>query len=114
MDRTRPIFPTILRTGWIDFSPALHWHIPRLVESALQDFASRIASVKVQIAIEDNFRARTCTIEVRLKPAGCVAASATGSDALQAVERATERIVAEIWPRRRGDASGSGELARIA
>jgi hypothetical protein len=113
MEGARVVFPVHVRTRWIDFSPALRWYTARTLESALQPFASRIRSIYVRITdVPGDFDSRTCTIQVLIKPFAFASASATGADAHDAVDGATERVRAIV--QRRFARQPSDEKSRVA
>jgi hypothetical protein len=110
---TRAAIPTHIRTRWLDYSPALHWHARTRVQAALRPFASRVRWINVRITPGDGLRGeRTCDIEVMLIPLGWVTASGTAADAYRAVDEAVRTVkglVRREVPRRR-----DAELRRIA
>ena len=92
MTKTRDAFPIHVRTRWLDYSPALHAHARARIEAALHSSASRVQSVTVRILDSDSRRgARTCEVEVVLRPGGFVVASVTAPDAYSAADLATRR-----------------------
>ena len=108
------IFPVYLRTGWVDYSPALHWYAGQKVRSVLAGFASRIRSVSVRIADHDvhDVASRRCTIDVALKSGGVVTAESTGADLEALVDRTTESVFAQLRQRHARDPHRP--LSRIA
>jgi hypothetical protein len=109
------MFPVHLRTGWVDYSPALHWYAGQKVRSVLTGFAPRIRSVSVRIADHEahDVASRRCTIDVTLKSGVVVSAESTGAALEDLVDRTLESIFAELHQHRR-----AGEphrpLSRIA
>jgi ribosome-associated translation inhibitor RaiA len=93
MINTREDFPIHVRTRWLDYSPALHWHTRTRFEAALRSSASRIRWVNVRISGSDGDLAkRVCDVEVVMKTDGIVAASAADSDAYRAADAAARRV----------------------
>jgi ribosome-associated translation inhibitor RaiA len=106
-------FPIHVRTGWLDYSPALHSHVRTRVEAALRAFASHIRWVAVRVGPGPG-RRRSCDIEVVLAPAVWVPAFDEGEDAYTAVDaaaRAARRVVGRELRRAR---EVVGETRRIA
>ena len=88
----REAFPIHVRTRWLDYSPALHWHTRTRIEAALRSSASRIRWVNVRISGGDRSPdERTCDVEVVMKPDGLVAASAAATDPYRAADAAARR-----------------------
>jgi hypothetical protein len=112
METAQRTFPIHVRTGWVDFSPALHWHITQKVESALERYGARVRSVTVLVTDQDADR-KTCAVDVVLRPAGLVAASATGTDAHDVVGRAADRVRTAMQRRFDAGAASPG-ASRIA
>ena len=85
-------FPVHVRTGWIDFSPMLHWYATHQVRSALRPVASRVRAVTVRIAdhAPHDPSTRLCAIDVTLKPVGTTSATAVGRNVCELVDRAIE------------------------
>jgi hypothetical protein len=98
MDRTLQAFPVDVRTGWIDFSPSLHWHVTRTIISALGAFASRIRSVAVRITDHQpqNGTGRRCSIDVELKSGGRISSVAAGRDLYTPVHDAARAAAAQL------------------
>jgi ribosome-associated translation inhibitor RaiA len=90
---TRAAIPTHIRTRWLDYSPALHWHARTRVQAALRPFASRVRWIHVRITPGEGPRGeRTCDIEAMLIPSGWLTASGTAADAYRAVDEAVRKI----------------------
>ena len=64
----RSSFPIHVRTRWLDYSPALHWHARRHVQAALRAFEPRIRWVNVKMAGTGAAPDRTCDIELATVP----------------------------------------------
>ena len=105
MQTTQHTFPIHVRTRWIDFSPALHWYATQKVRSALRPVASRVRAVTVRIADHEPHDPSTklCAIDVALKPAGTIAATATGTNLCELVDRATAASVEQLCEQRQAD-----------
>jgi hypothetical protein len=97
--------PVHVYTGWIDFSPALQWYAAHKVRSALSTVASHVRSVTVRIADHESHdpSTRLCVIDVTLKAAGTISATATGTTVWQAVDCATEAAVEKFREYRHSD-----------
>jgi hypothetical protein len=114
MHKARQQFPVYVRTGWMDYSPALHHHATERVGSLLAGFAPQIRSVTVRIADDasPNARQRRCDIEVMTKAAGPISASSVGVNPFRLVDGAVDTVF-EMLPQR--NRSQAGELGqRIA
>ena len=98
MNRTQQPFPVSVRTGWIDFSPALHSYVRTRVIRTLGTFATQIRSVTVRVVDHEPHdpATRLCAIEVELKPIGTLSAATTGRDVYESVDQATETILARL------------------
>ena len=98
MNRTKQLFPVGVRTGWIDFSPALHAYASTRVTRAFSTFAARIRCVTVRVTDHEPHdpATRLCAIEVELKPGGTLSATSTGRDVYESVDQATETILAKL------------------
>jgi Sigma 54 modulation protein / S30EA ribosomal protein len=98
METTQHPFPVQVRTGWIDFSPALHWYAAQKVRSALRPVASRVRSVTVRVADHEPHdpATRLCAVDVSLRPTGTVSATSTGGNVSELVDRAAEAIVEKL------------------
>ena len=114
MNRTQQPFPVNVRTGWIDFSPALHAYAITRVTSAFIVFSARIRSVAIRVTDHEPHdpATRLCAIEVELKPVGTLSATSTGRDVYESVDQATETILARLRGKLRLDRSEP--LSRIA
>ena len=108
-------FPVQVQTGWIDFSPALHWYATQKVRSVLQPVASRVRAVTVRIADHEPHdpATRLCAIDVRLKPAGAISATSTGRNVCELVDRATEATLEQLREQHEADVVHE-PLSRIA
>ena len=88
----RTELPIHVRTQWLDFSPALHWHARTRIDATLHAFRSRIRSVNVKISDHDSSPgARRCDIEIVLTASGWLSVSAEDTDAYRAVDAAVRR-----------------------
>ena len=105
-------FPIDVRTGWVNYSPALRHHASQRVRSRLAECASQIRSVTVRCSADEpqTIAHRHCEIEVTTTHAGPISASSVGVDLLALVDRAVE-IVAEKL-RQRPNAQTHAELGR--
>jgi ribosome-associated translation inhibitor RaiA len=85
---------------WLDFSPALHFHVKRRIEFALGRFGSQIRAINVLIADENGPRHgpddKRCEIDVLLQRGGSLSVSATAADPYHCVERAVRRAGAIV------------------
>jgi hypothetical protein len=107
-------FPVYVRTGWIDFSPALHAYVTRSVIGTLSPFASRIRSVTVRVADHEphDSATRLCAIDVEVKPVGALLAVSTGRDVYQLIDQAANEVLEKL--RAHSEAEGWEPLSRIA
>jgi len=98
MNRTQQPFPVSVRTGWIDFSPALRSYARTRVIMTLGTFASRIRSVTVRVIDHEPHdpATRVCAIEIELKPVGTLSATSTGRNVYESVNQATDTILARL------------------
>jgi hypothetical protein len=105
METTQHSFPVQVQTGWIDFSPALHWYAAEKVRSVLRPVASRVRSVTVRVADHEPHdpSTRLCAVDVSLKPAGTVSAIATGRNVSELVDRAAEAILEKLRKQHEAD-----------
>ena len=88
-------FPIAVRTGWVDYSPALCSHASQRIRSGLAEFASQIRSVAVRFSADEPYTIahRRCDIEVMTTHAGPIAAWSVGVDLSTLVDRALETVV---------------------
>ena len=65
-------FPIDVRTGWVDYSPALRYHASQRIRARLAEFASQIRSVTVLISDDEPHKTgqRCCEIEVMTTHSG--------------------------------------------
>ena len=105
MHTTQDRFPVHVYTGWIDFSPSLHWYAAHNVRSALAAVASHVRSVTVRVADHESHdpSMRLCVIDVTLKAGGTISATATGRNVWQAVECATDAILEKLRAHHQAD-----------
>jgi ribosome-associated translation inhibitor RaiA len=98
MNKTHQPFPVSVRTGWIDFSPALHSYARTRILTTLGTFATQIRSATVRVIDHEPHdpATRLCAIEVELKPVGTLSATSTGRDVYESVDQATETILARL------------------
>lgn len=108
-------FPVQVRTGWIHFSPALHWYARQKARAALRPVASRVRAVTVRIADHEPHdpSTRLCAIDVSLKPGGTITATSTGRNVCELVDRATEAAVEKLREQHEADVVHE-PLSRIA
>lgn len=102
----RQLFPIDIRTGWVDYSPALRYHASQRVRSRLAGFAPQIRSAIVQFLDEDpqTPEQRRCEIKVTTADGIAVTASASGAELFTLVERALDGVVSAMRQRKRLDA----------
>lgn len=107
-------FPVRVRTGWVDYSPAVHTYAGTTVARALGGVAAHVRSVTVRIADYEPHdpATRLCAIEVELTSGRTVAATATGRDVHGLIDGAAEAVAARL--RNARDAGSAGPLSRIA
>lgn len=108
-------FPIDVRTGWVDYSPALRYHASQRIRSSLADFASRIRSVTVRISDDEPHEPtqRRCDIAVMTTHAGPVSASSVGVNLFMLVDRAVDSVMEML--RHRASAEPHSEMRqRIA
>lgn len=108
-------FPVDVRTGWVDYSPALRYHATERARSVLAGFASRIRSVKVRIADAEphDLERRRCEVEVLTTDGGPITVSSVGADLFDIVDRALDSA-AEMLHRRASAAPIVETQRRIA
>jgi ribosome-associated translation inhibitor RaiA len=94
-------FPVDVRTGWIDFSPALRHHASERIRSLLAQFALQVRSVTVRISDAEPHRPahRRCDIEVMTTHAGAITASSIGLDVFALVNHAAESALEALRER---------------
>ena len=87
-----------VRTGWIDFSPALQWYATQKVRSVLRPVASRVRAVTVRIADHEPHdpSTRLCAIDIGVKPAGTISATSAGRNVYELVDRAIEASLEKL------------------
>ena len=114
MQTPRQVFPVHVRTGWIDFSPALHSYVTWRVTRTLGAFASRVASVTVRIANQEPHdpASRLCAIDITLKAGGAISTVSTGRDVYDVVNHATHAILMKMRAVR--EIESPDALSRIA
>lgn len=98
MQSTQRSFPVRVRTGWIDFSPALHAYTRKTVTRTLGSVGSRIRSVTVRFADPEPHHpaARLCVMDVELTPVGTLSATATGPNPQDLVDETAHEILARL------------------
>ena len=98
METTQHPFPVQIQTGWIDFSPALHWYAAQKLRAVLRPVASRVRSVTVRVADHEPHdpSTRLCAVDVSLRPGGAISVTSTGRNVSELVERAAEAIVEKL------------------
>ena len=111
MRTDRQPFPIDVRTGWVDYSPALRRHASQRMRSRLAEFASQIRSVTVRFSDDEAHTTahRRCDLEV-MTHAGPISASSVAVDLFALVDRAVEIVVEEL--RLRPSAQTHTELRR--
>ena len=114
MQTQRHAFPIHVRTGWIDFSPALHSYVTGRVTRTLSPFASRIASVAVRIGNQEPHdpATRLCAIDIQLKADGAISSVSSGRDVYDVVNNATDAILKKMRALREFESADA--LSRIA
>jgi len=113
--RTAQRFPVRLRTGWLDFAPALQWHTGRRLQSALRPFRTRIRHVNVRVSdAPGEVDARQCEIGVVMQSGQAVRASATARGAYESVDLAADRVRALVRRHIRTEQAIRDPLSRIA
>lgn len=115
MTSRRPIVPVTLRTGWIDFSPALHWHAARAMALATRPFASCVRAVTLHLTHREasDLQARRCTVDIELATGGMLTTTVTGSDLGELIDRAAAALVTAVRAEH-SSRSMADPLARIA
>ena len=101
MRNSQQPFPIDVRTGWVDYSPALRHHASERVRSRLTEFASQIRSVTVRCSGDEpqTIAHRRCEIEVTTTHAGPISASSVGVNLFALVDRAMEIVVEKLRQR---------------
>ena len=115
MRNSQQPFPIDVRTGWVDYSPALRHHASQRLRSRLTEFASQIRSVTVRCSGDEpqTTAQRHCEIEVVTTHAGPISASSVGVDPFALVDRAVE-IVVETLRQRSSTQTHAERRRRIA
>jgi ribosome-associated translation inhibitor RaiA len=115
MQTAQQPFPVHVRTGWIDYSPALHWYATQKVRSALRSVASRIRAVTVRIADHEPHdpSTRLCAIDVSVKPTGTISATSTGRNVCELIDHAADAAVEKLREQQEVDVVHQ-PLSRIA
>jgi hypothetical protein len=105
-------FPIDVHTGWVDYSPALHWHATQTLRARLGPLASFISRVRVRIKNHHaaHLDTRKCVIQVWLRTSGWVSAFAHGDDVYETVTRAAVRAQADVQRRIPGKRDGDDVL----
>jgi hypothetical protein len=105
METTQHQFPVHVQTGWIDFSPALHWYATQKVRSVLRPVASRVRSVTVRVADHEPHdpATRLCAVDVSLRPGGAISVTSTGRNVSELVGRATDATLEKLRTQREAD-----------
>ncbi len=98
MQNPQHTFPVDVHTGWIDFSPALHWYATERLRSALAPVGSRVRSATVRIHEHEPHEreVRHCVVDVALQPSGTVSASCSGANLRALIDEATEAVRAQL------------------
>lgn len=107
--------PVTLRTGWIDYSPALHAHAAHTMALALRPFASCVRAVTIDITDHEpsSLERRRCTVEVVLEPDGMLTTTVTGVDSRELIDRAAAALITALRTQL-SDRSTTDPLVRIA
>lgn len=108
-------FPVDVRSGWLDYSPAVHYHASQQIRSGLTEFASQIRAVTVRISDGEPHQTaqRQCEIEVMMTHAGQVSASSVVVNLFTLLDGAVDSVVDVL--RQRARAESPSELRqRIA
>ena len=115
MRNTQQQFPIEVRTGWVDYSPALRYHASQRIRSRLAKFAGLIRSITVRFSDDEPRKTaqRRCDIEVMTTGAGPISGSSVGVELFTLVERAVDRVV-EALRHRTSDEPGRELRQRIA
>ena len=94
-------FPISVRTGWIDYSPAIRYHALQRARSRMAAFAPQIRSVAIRISQDELHTGaqRRCDIEVITADAGPISASLVGVDLFRLVDGSVATIVAMLRAR---------------
>ena len=97
-------FSIDVRTGWVDYSPALRHHAGERIRASLAEFASQIRSVTVRIWNDEPHHPtqRRCEIEVMTTHAGPISGSSAGTELFGLVDRAVDAVV-ETFGQRTSD-----------
>lgn len=113
-NRSRTV-PVTLRTGWIDFSPALHAHAAHSMALALRPFASCVRAVTIDLTEHEpsSLERRRCTVEVVLEPHGMLTTTVTGVDVRELIDRAAAALMTALRTEFSSH-STADPLARIA
>lgn len=114
MQNLQQPFPIGVRTGWVDYSPALCHHITEKVRSRLAEFAKDIRSVSVRISDAEphDTTLRRCSVEVTTRT-GPISASAVGADLFTVVDAAVDRA-GKMLREQRADVSAAEPRRLIA
>jgi ribosome-associated translation inhibitor RaiA len=107
-------FPIDVRTGWIDYSPALRHHASHRIRSLHPELASQIRAVTLRISDAEAHEPaqRRCDVEVMTTHAGPISASSVGVELFTLVDRAVDTLEEKL--REHAGAAPYGELQRIA
>ena len=115
MPNSEQPFPIDVRTGWVDYSPALLHHASHRIRSRLAELTSEIRSVVLRMSDakpHDSTR-RRCHVEVMTRNAGPISASTVGVDLFTLVDGTVDRV-AEMLGERLGAVPTSDLRQRIA
>ena len=93
--RTGERFPINVRTGWLDYSPALRYQASERIRSHLAEFGPQVRSVTIHISDDGPQRTaqRRCEIEVLTAHAGRISFASVGLDAFTLVARVVDSVV---------------------
>ncbi len=96
-------FPVHVRTGWIDFSPAVQQYASERIRSALAHHAAQIRSVSVRISSADPRRPAQRRLHVQVTTdTDSVAVSPSGVDLFALVDQAAEILLETLGQRSSG------------
>jgi ribosome-associated translation inhibitor RaiA len=114
MQTHKKTFPVHVRTGWLDYSPALQWYVSEQCASLLERFALHIRDVSVHIGDDaaTSPATRRCVIEISMPGSGVVKVWSSGEDLYATVDAAIADAVARV--KEQIAIAGTDRLSRIA
>lgn len=115
MRKSQQSFPIDVRTGWVDYSPAIRYHASQRIRSRVAEYASLIRSVAVRMSADEpsQMSHRRCDTEVMTVRASPIAASAIGLDLFNLVDGTVDTVV-ELLRQRTSAESHRERRQRIA